>query len=84
MALRNQLTVRKKNGAMRSGRGFSREELKKAGVGLRQALRAGLPVDTRRRTVHEENLELIKQQIKVDIPKSGKKPRKKQRKGSKS
>ncbi len=77
MALRNRLTVQKKSGEKRKGRGFSREELKKAGINFRQALHIGLPVDVRRRTVHEENVKLIKQQLKKRVSKAKKKPSKK-------
>jgi ribosomal protein L13E len=44
----------------RYGKGFSREELKKAGLSLREALRSGIPVDSRRRTAHEENVDSLK------------------------
>ncbi len=62
-ALRNRLVISKKNGGKREGRGFSREELRKAGISSKQALRLGLPVDVRRRTVREENVKLAKQQL---------------------
>jgi ribosomal protein L13E len=52
--------VFKGNGKQRYGKGFSSEELKKAGLSLREAVRAGLPVDSRRKTVHEENVQVIK------------------------
>jgi large subunit ribosomal protein L13e len=52
--------VFKKGGKQRRGKGFSREELKKAGLSLREALRFGISVDSRRRTVHEENVEVVK------------------------
>jgi ribosomal protein L13E len=42
------------------GRGFSREELKKAGVNLQEARRIELPIDFRRRTAHDENVEAVK------------------------
>lgn len=64
MTLRNHLIVRRKGSERRGGRGFSREELKKAGVSLRQALRIGLPVDVRRRTAHDENVKLVKQRLR--------------------
>jgi ribosomal protein L13E len=44
----------------RVGRAFSREELKKAGVNLQEARRIELPIDFRRRTAHDENVEAIK------------------------
>lgn len=44
----------------RIGRGFTREELKKAGVNLAVARAIELPIDMRRRTCHDENVEAIK------------------------
>ena len=44
----------------RRGRGFSREEIKKAGSSPAEALRLGVPVDFKRRTAHEENVEALK------------------------
>jgi large subunit ribosomal protein L13e len=52
--------VFKKGGKQRHGKGFSREELKKSGLSLKEALKLGMPVDFRRRTVHEENVEVVK------------------------
>ena len=53
--------VLKKNKKQRSGKGFSREELKKAGIiSLRDALKLGVPVDSRRRTIYAENVEAVK------------------------
>lgn len=54
-------TVFKKDGKQRLGRGFSREELKKAGISVSEALKLGVPVDLRRRTVHEENVATVKE-----------------------
>jgi len=50
----------KKGGKQRYGKGFSREELKKAGLSLKEALKFGIPVDSRRRTAHEENVDVVK------------------------
>jgi len=44
---------------LRKGRGFSLEELKKAGIGLEEARRLGIYVDKRRSTVHQENIEVL-------------------------
>jgi len=52
--------VFKKSGKQRHGKGFSREELKRAGLSLKEALKFGIPVDFRRRTTHEENVEVVK------------------------
>jgi large subunit ribosomal protein L13e len=52
--------VFKKGGKQRYGKGFSRAELKKAGLSLKEALKLSIPVDSRRRTAHEENVEFVK------------------------
>jgi ribosomal protein L13E len=53
-------TVLKKSGKTRKGRGFSREELKEAKLNFHEALRLHLPVDTRRKTKHNENVKALK------------------------
>jgi large subunit ribosomal protein L13e len=52
--------VFKKGGKQRYGKGFSREELKKAGLSFKEALKLSIPIDPKRRTTHEENVEAIK------------------------
>lgn len=52
--------VFKKGGKQRYGKGFSREELKKAGISLKEALKLSIPVDFRRKTTHNENVEAVK------------------------
>jgi large subunit ribosomal protein L13e len=52
--------VLKKNGKQRRGKGFSREELKKAGSNTTDALKLHIPLDFKRRTAHEENIENLK------------------------
>lgn len=47
-------------GKKRRGRGFSRNEIEKAGLNATEASKAGLPVDFRRKTAHEENVEVVK------------------------
>jgi hypothetical protein len=44
----------------RHGKGFSRDELKKAGTNMTEALKLRIPLDPRRKTAHEENIEAIK------------------------
>jgi len=44
----------------RKGKGFSRAELKEIGLSIRQALKLRIPIDTRRRTKREENIEALK------------------------
>ena len=44
----------------RHGKGFSREELKRAGTNMTEALKLRIPLDPRRKTAHEENIETLK------------------------
>ena len=46
-------------GYKRQGRGFSREELEKAGLNRFQASLLNVPIDSRRSTVHEENVKVL-------------------------
>jgi len=59
-----QSTVRKKDGRTKEGRGFSRGELKEAGVDLKHALKLDIPIDPRRKTKHEENVKMLKQHLR--------------------
>ena len=70
--------VFKNDGKQRFGRGFSREELRKAGSSLKEATKLGLLVDDRRKTVHDENVEAAKTFLQERRPTSKpKKPRRK-------
>ncbi len=52
--------VLKDENKQRLGKGFSREELKKTGSCLAEALKLKIPVDSRRKTAHDENVEALK------------------------
>ncbi len=52
--------ILKPDGQQRSGRGFSPEELKKAGIDPAEAKRLKIPVDKRRKTAHDQNVKIIK------------------------
>jgi large subunit ribosomal protein L13e len=56
--------VVKKNGKQKRGKGFSPNELKAAGVSRQQAKIAKLPVDVRRKSQHDENVQAIKAHTK--------------------
>ena len=55
--------VFKKNRKSKEGRGFSKEELRKAALDFQKALKLGIPVDSKRRTLHEENVEALKEYV---------------------
>ena len=67
---------------VREGKGFSLAELEKVELSAGQAKSMGIPVDTRRGTSHEENVEALKEfledskdvDIKVEKPKMENKP----------
>ena len=46
------------------GRGFSLGELQAVGLNFKKALKLGLRIDKRRRSVHEENIEILKKILK--------------------
>jgi large subunit ribosomal protein L13e len=58
--------VFKRSGGQRLGKGFSLGELKAVGLNPKQALKLGIPLDTRRRTVHEENVEKLRKFLEVE------------------
>jgi large subunit ribosomal protein L13e len=62
-------------GKQRFGRGFSRDELKKAGTSLTEAVKLGVLVDSRRKTSHDENVEAVKTFLAAR--KTAQKPKKK-------
>jgi len=55
--------TRRYNMKLRSGRGFTLEELKAAGIRRKEALGVGIPVDHRRRNRSEEGLQLNKERL---------------------
>jgi large subunit ribosomal protein L13e len=54
------VTIVKNKIKLREGRGFSKLELKEAGLNLSLAKKLGLRVDKRRKTIHEENVKVLK------------------------
>lgn len=67
----------KKGGKKRCGKGFSREELKKVRLSLREAVKLSIPIDSRRKTIHEENVNTIKNFLKST--KKASKPKKRRK-----
>lgn len=52
------------------GKGFSREELKEKGLSFKQALNMRIPIDIRRSTKHDENVETLKTYLSIDATKT--------------
>ena len=48
---------------LRRGRGFSKGELEAVGLDFKKALKMGIPIDKRRKTVHEWNIEILKKYL---------------------
>ena len=48
---------------IRKAKGFSRAELKEVDMDPRSAMKLGLPVDSRRRSKHKENVELLRRYL---------------------
>jgi len=57
---RIKVVITKHNKKESLGKGFSPTELEKAGVNKQQAKQIGLPVDVKRKSVHDENVAAIK------------------------
>lgn len=49
--------------AVREGRGFSLGELQKAGISIQEVRRLKIRIDKRRKSVHEENVQALKEYI---------------------
>lgn len=52
--------ITKQNGKQSLGRGFSPNELEQAGLNMQDAKKIGIPMDIKRKSVHEENVACIK------------------------
>lgn len=60
---------------IRTGRGYSFDELKEAGVDPRVARKSGVPVDVWRRSKHPENVKQLKSISKTIEPRRERKPK---------
>jgi ribosomal protein L13E len=70
--------ITKQDGKQRVGKGFSPEELGKAGLNPAEAKRLEIPVDKRRETAHDVNIEALKAYVekrKAEAKPKPKKPR---------
>jgi ribosomal protein L13E len=71
-------------GKERNGRGFSLEELKKAGLNKAEAKKLEIPIDKRRKTAHEQNVQKIKSYAKKKKAEIKPKPQPKTKKKAKN
>ena len=53
---------------LRKGRGFSIEEIKKSRLTLHEVKRLGIPIDIRRKTIHFQNIQQLKENFGKIIP----------------
>jgi len=53
-------TIIRQNGRKAESRGFSLTELKNAGLTKQDAKKIGIPLDTKRKSAHDENVETLK------------------------
>ncbi len=76
MAFRPEIRA-PKSGKNRQGRGFSLPEIKEAGISLADVRWMAIPVDSRRKTRHNENVTLLKDYIQriKKLGKEAKKPK---------
>ena len=56
----NNLSIPHRIGKKRKAKGFSKKELKEAQINLGEALKYGIPVDRRRSSIHNENVEALR------------------------
>lgn len=70
-----QSTVQKKGGETKGGKGFSRDELREAGLDPKKARRLGISIDLRRKTRHKENVKTLKQHVRSLTKKRKRQPR---------
>jgi len=52
--------ITKQNGKQSKGKGFSLNELSKAGLNKQQAKQIGIRLDVKRKSVHDKNVETLK------------------------
>jgi large subunit ribosomal protein L13e len=71
------------NSKRRQGKGFSPDELKEAGLNAAEARTLKIPVDRKRKSSHEENIETLKSHFEKAQAKKTKKPIKSKEKKAK-
>jgi ribosomal protein L13E len=67
--------ITKQNGKQSIGRGFSLNELKEAGLNKQDAKKIGIPLDVKRKSLHDENVACIKSHAKKAKAEAAAKPK---------
>ena len=67
--------ITKQNGKQSIGRGFSLNELKEAGLNKQDAKKIGVPLDIKRKSLHNENVACIKSHAEKAKTKAAAKPK---------
>lgn len=57
-------TIIKRNGKQKLGKGFSPDEIKQAGISIQKAKQMSLPVDKKRKSIHDDNVKSLKEHAK--------------------
>jgi len=58
--------IKRPHGKTKNGKGFSPDEIAKAGITCFQAKQMGIPVDFRRKSAHESNIETLTRIAKTE------------------
>ena len=61
---KNKAIIFKRDNQKRYGKGFSHDELKKAGSNIKEAIKHSISIDPRRKTVHKENITTLRRLLK--------------------
>jgi ribosomal protein L13E len=64
-----QAVVKRKR-KTRTGKGFSQEELREVGLSFTEALKTGIPIDKRRLSKHNENVDALRRHLERDETKT--------------
>jgi len=59
-------SIKRPHGKTKNGKGFSPGEIAKAGITCFQAKQMGIPIDFRRKSAHESNIEALTRMAKTE------------------
>ena len=67
--------ITKQNGKTKPSKGFSLNELKGAGLTLQDAKKLSIPLDIKRKSTHEENVQTLKSHVEKAKTEAAAKPK---------